>query len=121
MFGESKRVHREQAKRMKQEWWFTLEPNPIPERKIWEDNIGGQWWICDSDGSGNFHIVKYDRRHGRGIDEKGLFEWLSGYGIGPSCVVKWRAIGVNRDVKREREAQANRLARERWMDENPVK
>ena len=118
MFGVGKREHREQAKRRRQEWWFTLEPNPIQEMKVWEAQIEGQWWICEADGRGDFHIVKYDRKNGRGIFEEGLFEWLSGFGIDASCVVKWRAIGVNRDVKREREAEEARLRRERWMEEN---
>ena len=118
MFGIGKRPHREVVRRKKQEWWFTLEPNPVEEMKVWEDKIGGEWWVCEANGRGEFHIVKYDRRHGKGIDEEGLFEWLSGFGIDRSCVVKWRALGVNRDVKWEREAEANRLARERWMAQN---
>ena len=121
MFAVSERELREKPKRGRQEWWFTLEPNPVPEVKFWEAQIEGQWWVCDSDGKGNFHIVKYDRVHGKGIKEEGLFKWLCGFGISPSCVVKWRAIGVNRDVKKEAAAQENRLARERWMEQNAKK
>lgn len=121
MFGTEEREHRVREVRKKQEWWFTLEPNPLPEMKIWEAKIEGQWWVCDSDGQGNFHIVKYDRKNGRGIDEFGLFKWLSGFGIHSTCVVKLKALGVNKDVKREREALADRLARERWMQENSKK
>ena len=103
MFGAAEREVHPKRVLNKQEWWFTLEPNPVPEEKWWDAKIEGEWWICRSDGKGNFHIVKSCRSKGRGIDEEGLFEWLSGFGIDRSCVVKWGTKFGRNFILKERE------------------
>ena len=89
MFGVAERAPRMKRVLKRQEWWFTLEPNPVPEVKWWDAQIEGQWWICWSDGKGNFHINKATKKNGPGINEEGLFDWLAGFGIERTCVVKW--------------------------------
>ena len=99
MFGTAERALQPKRALKKREWWFTLEPNPVQEKKIWEAKIEEQWWICESNGKGDFHMIKTDRSHGRGIDEKGLFNWLAGFGIDRDMVVKYAKGGDWKELK----------------------
>ena len=118
MFGVQEEGHKKRAIQNRQEWWFTLEPNPIQEFKTWEAKIEGQWWVCEANGSGDFHIVKYDRHNGKGINLEGLFLWLTGFGIDRDMVVKYKARGLYKDVKWEEEDRKAKAEREAWLKEH---